>query len=295
MKIFESYDLAELTETIDWTPFFQSWELWGKFPNILKDKVVGEQATKLYEDAKVMLKRMVDEKLVTARAVIGFFPANAVGDDVELYTDESRSEVLQTFSFLRQQMQKGKRHNSCLADYIAPKETGKKDYLGFFACTAGVGVDEVVAKYEADHDDYNSILFKALADRFAEAFTERLHQRVRTEFWNYVPDESLDNEALILEQYQGIRPAPGYPACPDHTEKGKLFELLDATENAGISLTESFAMMPTAAVSGYYFSHPESAYFGLGKIAKDQVEEYAERKGESVEWVERWLAPNLGY
>ncbi|GGO76856.1 methionine synthase [Marinobacterium nitratireducens] len=297
IQVFDDYDLAELVDYIDWTPFFQSWELAGRFPRILDDEVVGEEATRLYHDARAMLARLVDEKLLKARAVIGIFPANSVDDDdIELYTDDSRSEVLMRLHHLRQQTEKVEgKANMCLTDFIAPKESGKQDYYGAFAVTAGIGVDELVAKYEADHDDYNSIMVKALADRLAEAFAERMHARVRQEFWGYAADEQLDNEDLIREKYKGIRPAPGYPACPDHTEKGLLWQLLDVDNKAGISITESYAMLPTAAVSGWYFSHPQSQYFGVAKIGEDQVEDYAKRTGMEKPVAERWLAPNLGY
>jgi 5-methyltetrahydrofolate--homocysteine methyltransferase len=299
LKTFDDYDLAELTRTIDWTPFFQTWELAGKYPNILEDATVGLAARGLYNDAQGMLQRLVGEKWLTARAVIGFWPANAVGDDIEVYTDETRTKVLTTLHTLRQQMVRegggADRANMALADFIAPKETGIADYIGAFAVTSGIGTDEKVREFERDQDDYNSILFKALADRLAESFAERMHQRVRKEFWGYDPGEALSNEALIAEQYRGIRPAPGYPACPDHTEKALLWRLLDAEKNAGITLTDSFAMWPAAAVSGFYFAHPESAYFGLGKIERDQVEDYAKRKGMELRIMERWLAPNLNY
>jgi 5-methyltetrahydrofolate--homocysteine methyltransferase len=244
-----------------------------------------------------MLRQIIQEKWLTARAVIGFYPASTVNDDdVELYTDASRSEVLTTFHFLRQQMHKRRQApNQCLADYIAPKATGIADYIGAFAVTAGIGIEAKLAEFEADHDDYHAILLKALADRLAEAFAERMHERVRKEFWGYASGENLSNEELIREEYRGIRPAPGYPACPDHTEKQTLWELIDPLGNAGISITESFAMLPAASVSGLYFSHPESAYFGTGKIGRDQVEDYAGRKGMPVSEVERWLAPVLGY
>ena len=288
--------LESLLEFIDWTPFFQSWELAGKYPRILTDEVVGEQATKLFEDAKSMLNKIVSEKLLEARAVVGLFPANRVGDDIELYTDDSRTELLTTVHHLRQQTQKIEgRYNHCLSDYIASKESGTPDYLGAFAVTAGIGVDEMVAEFEKDHDDYQSIMVKALADRLAEALAEKLHADVRRDYWGYASEESLDNEALIREEYVGIRPAPGYPACPDHTEKGLLWELLDVEQQVGMTLTDSFAMLPTAAVSGWYFSHPEAKYFGVAKISEDQVEDYAHRKGMELSEAERWLAPNLGY
>lgn len=294
-KVFEEYPLAELVDYIDWTPFFQTWELAGKFPRILDDEVVGLEARKLYDDAQRLLKRIVDEKWLTANAVIGLWPANAEGDDIILYTDENRTNELEILHSLRQQTKKtATAPNIALADYVAPVETGLKDYVGAFAVTAGVGIEKWLQKFEADHDDYNSILLKALADRLAEAFAERMHERVRKEFWGYEPNETLSNEELIKEQYRGIRPAPGYPACPDHTEKPTLFKLLSA-DKANITLTESLAMMPAASVSGLYFAHPESKYFGLGKITKDQVEDYAKRKGMSVEQMERWLGPNLGY
>lgn len=295
-KVFEEYDLSELVERIDWTPFFRTWDLAGTYPRILEDDVIGEAARSLKADADAMLKKIINEKWLTARAVIGFWPANAVGDDIEVYGTEGENAPVATIHCLRQQMPKsGKRANMCLADFVAPKETGIQDWIGGFAVTAGIGADARADLFENAGDDYSSIMVKALADRFAEAFAERMHERVRKEFWGYAADEALDNTALIKEAYQGIRPAPGYPACPDHTEKQTLFELLNAEDNAGIELTESFAMMPAAAVSGYYFSHPDSAYFGIGRIGKDQVEAYAARKGMSVEETERWLAPNLGY
>jgi 5-methyltetrahydrofolate--homocysteine methyltransferase len=296
LKVFDDYDLAELTHYIDWTPFFRTWELAGNYPRILEDPVVGETATQLFADAQAMLQRIVGERWLTARAVIGFWPANAAGDDVELYADESRSKVVSRVHFLRQQVAKRDgRADMCLADFVAPKGSGVADWLGGFAVTAGIGIEQHLKQFEAQHDDYNSIMLKALADRLAEAFAERLHQRVRKEFWGYAPDEDFANEDLVKERYRGIRPAPGYPACPDHTGKPGLFRLLDATANAGITLTESMAMLPTAAVSGYYLAHPESQYFGIGKIGRDQVEDYAARKGEPVQVTERWLAPNLAY
>ena len=293
---FDDYPLGDLVSRIDWSPFFTAWELRGAYPAILDDDVVGEEARRLLRDAEAMLARIVDEKLLRARAVVGLFPANADGDDIEVYTDESRREVRMVIHCLRQQMQKPpSRPNSCLADFVAPRGRGIADYVGGFAVTAGIGVDKLAAAYEADHDDYNSILVKVLADRLAEALAERLHERVRKELWGYAADETLDNEALIHEAYRGIRPAPGYPACPDHTEKGPLFELLDAPAHTGLALTESFAMFPTAAVSGFYFSHPQSAYFGVGRIGRDQAEDYARRKGMELATIEKWLSPNLGY
>ena len=296
-RVFDDYPLAELATRIDWGPFFKTWELSGRYPDILEDDVVGGEARKLFDDATTMLRQIIQEKWLTARAVIGFYPANTVNDDdVELYTDESRGEVLTTFRFLRQQMQKRRQaSNQCLADFIAPKASGVADYIGAFAVTTGIGIEDRLAVFEADHDDYHAILLKALADRLAEAFAERMHERVRKEFWGYAPGENLSNEELIREQYRGIRPAPGYPACPDHTEKQTLWDLIDPAGNAGITITESFAMLPTASVSGLYFSHPGSAYFGTGKIGRDQVESYAARKGMQVHEAERWLAPVLGY
>ncbi|BCJ92267.1 hypothetical protein IZ6_30020 [Terrihabitans soli] len=297
VRAFDNYDLAELAKRIDWTPFFQTWELAGKFPAILDDKIVGEAAKPLYADAQAMLKKLIDGKLITARGVIGFWPANSINDDdIEIYADDSRSKVIAVNHSLRQQMLRDNdRPNFALADFIAPKKSAVPDYIGGFAVNAGEGLDDVVAKFKADRDDYNAILVSALADRFAEAFAERLHERVRKEFWGYAADEALSNEDLIEEKYRGIRPAPGYPACPDHTEKTTLFKLLDATKNAGLELTESMAMYPGAAVSGFYFSHPDAAYFGVGRIERDQVEDYAKRKGMSLSEAERWLSPNLNY
>jgi 5-methyltetrahydrofolate--homocysteine methyltransferase len=295
VRVLEEYPLDDLVPRIDWTPFFQTWELAGHYPAILEDPVVGAAARNLFDDAQRMLGEIVQQKLLTARAVLGFFPAAAVGDDIVLHRDESRTEVLATVHTLRQQMKKDGRPNLALADFVAPLESGVPDYVGAFAVTAGIGLDRLVATFEAAHDDYNGIMAKALADRLAEAFAERLHERVRTEYWGYATDEHLDNRALIKEQYQGIRPAPGYPACPDHTEKRILFDLLGAEEKAHITLTESFAMLPAAAVSGWYFWRPEAQYFGVGKIDRDQVEDYAHRKGMDVAIMERWLAPNLAY
>jgi 5-methyltetrahydrofolate--homocysteine methyltransferase len=294
IKVFENYPLAELVGYIDWTPFFHTWELAGKYPKILHDEVVGNEATQLFADAQAMLTTLVAEHWLQARAVIGFFPANSMGDDIQLYADDSRAEVRAVLHQLRQQMAKpADRPNRCLADYVAPETSNQKDYVGAFAVTTGIGIEVHVARFEAEHDDYNSIMLKALADRLAEAFAERMHQRVRKEFWGYAKAETLDNNALIDEQYQGIRPAPGYPACPDHTEKATLWSLLDPTHNAGIQITESFAMLPTSSVSGWYFSHPEAKYFGTGKINEDQVVDYAARKGLALAVVKRWLAPVL--
>ncbi|MBK8568891.1 MAG: methionine synthase [Nitrosomonadales bacterium] len=297
VRALSDYSLAEISPYIDWTPFFQTWELSGRYPKILNDEVIGEAARNLFHDAQAMLKRIIDEKWLSANAVFGLFPANSVNsDDIEIYTDESRSQVAMTWHNLRQQMVKPEdKPNLSLGDFIAPKESGVADYIGAFAVTTGIGIDERVAEFESKHDDYNSIMLKALADRLAEAFAELLHARVRREFWGYAADEQTSTEDLIDEKYRGIRPAPGYPACPDHTEKRALFELLDAPNKAGITLTESFAMLPTAAVSGFYFSHPQSQYFATAKADKDQIEDYAQRKGLSLEETERWLAPVLNY
>ena len=295
VRRFDDYPLSELVDYIDWMPFFNAWEFHGRFPAILDDPTVGEACRTLYADARRLLARVIDEQWLRASAVAGLFPANARGDDIEVYADESRQQVLARLHHLRQQRRKrADLHNDCLADFLAQRDTGVADYLGAFAVTAGIGLDECVARFEADHDDYSAIILKALADRLAEAFAERLHQRVRTDLWGYAAEEQLDNEALIAEAYRGIRPAPGYPACPDHTEKQTLWQLLDVERNTGIRLTESFAMLPTAAVSGWYFSHPGSRYFAVGKLGRDQVEDYAGRKAWSMEEAERWLAANLG-
>lgn len=292
-RVFGDYPLSELVDRIDWTPFFRTWELAGTYPAILEDEIVGESARSLFADAQAMLKRIIDEKWLTAKAVVGFWPAVRDGDDVLLYEDEDREKSCSKFHFLRQQVQKREgRTNDCLADFVAPAK-GPDDYIGGFVVTAGHGIDEHVERYKAAHDDYNEILLKALADRLAEAFAERMHERVRKEFWGFAADEALENSDLIKERYQGIRPAPGYPACPDHSEKVELFRLLDATEATGVSLTNSYAMLPTAAVSGFYFAHQDARYFGVGKIARDQLEDYAARRGVSVETAERWLRPNL--
>jgi 5-methyltetrahydrofolate--homocysteine methyltransferase len=294
-RVFDDYPLQDLVDTIDWTPFFITWELAGKYPKILQDKVIGAQATELFRDAQAMLRRIVDEKLLRARATVGFWPANRVGaDDIAVYTDESRTETLATLHHLRQQVEKPNgKPNMSLADFIAPVTSGVPDYIGGFCVTTGHGVDEQVAEYAKNHDDYNSIMIKALADRLAESFAEQLHRKVRQELWGYARDEQLSNEELIKERYQGIRPAPGYPACPDHTEKATLFELLDAPNSCGVRLSESFAMSPAAAVSGFYYSHPESSYFAVGKIGRDQLEDIAQRKGEPTRTMERWLRPVL--
>ncbi len=297
IHVFDDYSLAELKDYIDWTPFFMAWELAGKFPRILEDEIVGKEATQLYEDAQAMLEKIITEKWFSAKGVIGLFPANSIGhDDIEVYSNEKRNGLLTTLHSCRQQTEKPPgQANYALADFIAPEETHAPDYVGAFAVACGFGMEARIKQFEDDHDDYHAIMLKALADRFAEAFAERMHERVRKEFWGYHSDEALDNESLISEKYRGIRPAPGYPACPDHTEKPLIWDLLNVEENTGITLTESYAMYPTAAVSGLYFSHPDSRYFGLGKINRDQVKDYAQRKGMEVHQMERWLSPNLGY
>jgi 5-methyltetrahydrofolate--homocysteine methyltransferase len=297
-RAFKGYDLAELVPYIDWTPFFQTWELAGRYPMILNDNKVGAEAKKLFADAQQLLKRMVAEKWITANGVVGFWPANSIGDDVEIYADETRARKIATAHTLRQQIARDnnrERAHTALADFIAPKDSGVADYLGGFAVTAGIGEDEAIEKYIPKTDDYTRILAKALSDRFAEAFAERLHARVRRELWGYAKSETLSNDDLILEKYQGIRPAPGYPAQPDHTEKKTLWSLMDVDNTAGITLTESYAMWPGAAVSGFYYAHPDSHYFGVGKVERDQVEDYALRKGWTVTEAERWLAPVLNY
>jgi 5-methyltetrahydrofolate--homocysteine methyltransferase len=296
IQVFNHYDLAELSEYIDWTQFFSTWQLAGKFPAILKDEIVGKEATELYKDARDLLKQVIDGKWLEARAVIGIFPANACSDDdIEVYANDERTEVKAVLKNLRQQRKKAPgQPNVSLTDFIAPKAT-TEDYVGAFAVTAGIGIEKHVKRFEETYDDYNAIMLKAIADRFAEAFAERLHERVRKEFWAYATDENFDNEALISEKYNGIRPAPGYPACPEHREKETLFDLLNVTENTGIILTESMAMYPAAAVSGWYFGHPKAKYFGLGAIAKDQITDYAERKGWEIAEAEKWLQPSLSY
>jgi 5-methyltetrahydrofolate--homocysteine methyltransferase len=295
VKVFTDYPLAELVPYIDWSPFFHTWELHGQYPKILDDVKVGEEARKLFADAQRMLQELLQGGELKAQAIFGLFPANRVGDDIEVYTDESRQAVRMTLHTLRQQVEKeGDGAYLALSDFLAPKSAGV-DTIGAFAVTAGVGLEPIVERYEKQHDDYSAIMAKALADRFAEALAERLHERVRKEFWGYDAGENLDKTALIREKYQGIRPAPGYPACPDHTEKGLLFDLLQASERINLKLTESYAMWPAAAVSGFYFAHPQSRYFGVGKLGKDQVADYAVRKGMTLQEAERWLAPNLGY
>jgi 5-methyltetrahydrofolate--homocysteine methyltransferase len=296
ITVFDDYPLQDLVEIIDWTPFFQAWELAGKFPAILEDEVVGKAASELYRDAREMLDRITAEKWLTAKAVFGLWPANSAGDDVIVDAAPAGGPGPTTLHFLRQQVDKPvERPDFCLADFIAPKDSGRQDWIGAFAVTAGLGIEPHLERFRAGHDDYNSILLKALADRLAEALAEHLHRRVRKEYWGFDPDESLDNAALIAEKYRGIRPAPGYPACPEHSEKRTLFALLDAERNAGMELTEGFAMLPTAAVSGYYFSHPKSKYFVVGRLSKEQVADYARRKGTSLQQAERWLASNLDY
>jgi len=297
-RVFKNVDLAAIAEYIDWGPFFQTWDLAGPFPAILTDEVVGEAASKVFEEGKALLKKIIEGRWLTANGVIALLPANTVNDDdIEIYTDESRSEVAFTYYGLRQQGLKPvidgvQRPNQCLSDFIAPKDSGKQDYIGMFAVTAGLGIEKYEKRFEDAHDDYSSIMLKALADRLAEAFAEYLHERVRKDLWGYAADEALSNEQLIKEEYKGIRPAPGYPACPEHTVKADVFRVLNANE-IGMELTESFAMFPGAAVSGFYFAHPESKYFTVGKINEDQVVDMAARRGVAKEQLERWLAPNL--
>ncbi|MGB7290351.1 MAG: vitamin B12 dependent-methionine synthase activation domain-containing protein, partial [Candidatus Macondimonas sp.] len=297
VKVFDDYPLAELREFIDWKPFFISWELKGRYPDLLHNPATGEAARRLWDDAQTMLDQLIAERWLRASGVIGLFPAHQVDDDdIVIYRDESRREELTRLHQLRQQGEhRDGVPNRCLADYVAPKDSGVTDYVGAFAVTAGLGCAERVAEFRRNLDDYSAILLESLADRLAEAFAERLHQRVRREFWGYAADEHLDRADLIGEKYRGIRPAPGYPACPDHTEKATLWQLLDVDRHCGISLTESYAMWPGAAVSGWYFAHPQSQYFVLGRLGRDQVVDYARRKGWTLAEAERWLAPNLGY
>jgi 5-methyltetrahydrofolate--homocysteine methyltransferase len=297
-RTFPNYSLASFVPYFDWTPFFQAWELAGRYPQILTDNKVGAEAKKLFDDAQALLKRMVDEKWVTASGVVGFWPANAVGDDIDVYADDTRSSKILTLHTLRQQIARDPSRNRAhlaLADFIAPKDTGLADYIGTFAVTAGLGEDEAIARHIKKTDDYSRIIAKALCDRFAEAFAEALHQKVRKELWGYAKGEKLTNDDLIHEKYQGIRPAPGYPAQPDHTEKASIWSLMDVQNSAGIELTESYAMWPGASVSGLYFAHPDSHYFGVGKVERDQVEDYAARKGWTIAETERWLSPVLNY
>jgi len=295
-RAFAGYDLGELVPFIDWTPFFQTWEMKGRYPGILDDPKAGAAARALFSDAQAMLKRIVAEKWLRANAVIGFWPADAQVDDIVLYTDETRVARAGVLHTLRQQVSRERdTPNLALADFVVPKESGKPDYVGGFAVTTGIGEDAIAARFKEDKDDYSAILLSALADRLAEAFAERLHQRVRKEFWGYAADESFSNDELIAEAYRGIRPAPGYPAQPDHTEKGTLFRVLDAEAKAGMKLTESYAMWPGSSVSGLYIGHPDARYFGVGKIERDQVEDYARRKGWTLAEAERWLGPILNY
>lgn len=296
VTVLDDLDLHEVRKYIDWTPFFMTWQLSGKYPLILRHEVIGEEATKLFNDANAMIDDVINNKKITAKAVFGLFPANSDIDDLIVYADDKRDETIMKLHQLRQQSKKpAGQFNRCLSDYVADKESGIADYMGAFAVSSGFGVDELVKAYDAQHDDYNSILLKAVADRLAEASAEYLHEKIRKEYWGYAPDEDLDNDALIRESYQGIRPAPGYPACPEHTEKGLLWELLNVDENIGMELTSSYAMWPGAAVSGWYFAHPDSKYFAVAKVAKDQVLEYAARKGFTIEQAERWLSANLDY
>jgi 5-methyltetrahydrofolate--homocysteine methyltransferase len=294
VTVLADVPLDELTDSIDWTPFFQTWELAGRYPQILQDKIVGEVASNLFADAQTMLKQIVEEKWLTASAVIGLYPAAADGDDVLLFNPDDETQVCATLNFLRQQKPKAEgRANSCLADYVAPRQSGLQDHIGLFAVTAGLGIERKLAEFEAANDDYQSILLKALADRLAESLAEYVHLQVRTRYWGYVADESLDNEQLINEQYQGIRPAPGYPACPDHSEKRKIFDLLEVTQRIGMQLTDGYAMYPAASVSGYYFAHPQAKYFVLGQIQQDQLQDYAERKLFTVQDLQRVIPANL--
>jgi 5-methyltetrahydrofolate--homocysteine methyltransferase len=295
VRVLDDFPLAELRDFIDWSPFFQTWGLKGTYPRILENEKYGAQATQIFTEANTMLDTVIANKLLTARGVYGFFPANAVGDEVELYTDETRTQVRERFQFLRQQANReGGEPCRSLADFIAPRETGLADYIGGFAVTSGMCLKELCDKFKAEHDDYSAIMAEAIADRLAEAFAECLHKRVRDE-WGYGCAERLTRAEIIQEKYRGIRPAPGYPSCPDHTEKGPLWHLLDVQKNTGMIITESFAMWPGSSVSGLYFAHPAARYFDLGKIDRDQVLDYSERKGMSVAEVERWLGPNLNY
>ena len=297
-RVLKNVDLASLVQYIDWGPFFQTWDLAGAYPGILQDPVVGEAARKVYDDGQAMLKKVIEGRWLTANGVVALLPANSVhDDDIEIYTDESRHEVAFTWHGMRQQTEKPivdgvQRPNQCLADFVAPRSSGIADYIGLFAVTAGLGIEKHEQRFLDAHDDYSAIMLKSLADRLAEAFAEYLHERVRKDLWGYAPEEQFDNVALIRESYRGIRPAPGYPACPDHTVKAEMFRLLDCAE-AGITLTESMAMMPAAAVSGFYLAHPESRYFSVDKIGQDQLEDMAQRRGVEKEFLQRWLAPNL--
>jgi 5-methyltetrahydrofolate--homocysteine methyltransferase len=296
-RVLENIDLATIAQYIDWGPFFQTWDLAGAYPAILQDPVVGETATKLFADGQALLKKIIEGRWLTANGVVSLLPANSVEDDIEIYTDDSRKTLAFTYYGMRQQTEKPvidgvPRPNQCLADFIAPKDSGITDYIGMFAVTAGLGIEKHLKRFEDAHDDFNSIMLKSLADRLAEAFAEYLHERVRTDLWGYVAQEDLDNAALIAEKYQGIRPAPGYPACPDHTVNADMFKVMQATE-IGMTLTDSFAMSPAAAVSGYYFAHPEAKYFSVDKIGEDQLTDLANRRSMNKEELARWLAPNL--
>ncbi len=294
VRVIKNMPIATLRDYIDWTPFFMTWGLAGKYPRILEDKVVGEEASRLYHDALKMLDTIEAQGEISASGMVGLFPANSVGDDIEIYSDESRSEVLQVSHHLRQQTEKKAPFvNHCLADYIAPKASGIADYIGCFAVTGGIGEREIAQRYKDKHDDYNAILVQAVCDRLAEAFAEYLHQQTRKEYWGFAADETLSNDDLIREKYQGIRPAPGYAACPEHTEKQVIWELLDVEQQIGMHLTSSYAMDPGASVSGWIFSHPESRYFAVAKIQQDQLEDYAQRKGWDLLTAEKWLGPNL--
>ena len=294
LTVFSDFSLEELRGYIDWTPFFQTWELNGKYPDLLDDPLRGDAARSLFNDATQMLDTLISEQWLQAKAVVGLFPANSEGDDVLVWEDESREKLLERLVFLRQQKPKAPgRHNRCLADYIAPGDSGIADYVGMFAVTTGLNIERALKPFQAEHDEYQSILLKALADRLAEALAECMHKKVRTQIWGSNPGEQLDSNALIREEYSGIRPAPGYPACPDHSEKSKIFRLLDAENNAEMQLTEGFAMLPAAAVSGYYFAHPDSQYFVIGQVGRDQLKDYARRKHCKIEQAEHWLAANL--
>jgi 5-methyltetrahydrofolate--homocysteine methyltransferase len=296
VKSFDAFPLEEIAPYIDWTPFFRTWEMTGQYPKILHDPVLGSEAQKLFDDARAMLRRIISDKSLTAQGVFGLFPANAEGDDIEVYADDSRKSVRTVLHTLRQQTDKPDgQPNFALSDFLAPRDSGIPDYLGAFAVTTGVGLEKLVEAHARDHDDYGSIMAKALADRLAEAFAECLHRKVRREYWGYAGDESLANEDLVKEKYRGIRPAPGYPACPDHTEKSALFRLLEVEKRTALRLTESYAMWPAAAVSGWYFSHPLSRYFGVGKIGRDQVADYSARKNMTLAETEKWLSPILNY
>ncbi len=296
ITVLKNFPLTELVEFIDWTPFFRTWELKGKYPEILTDEKLGEEATKLFNDAKLQLNKIVRESSLTANGVIGLFPANSVGDDIEIYSDENRISVDNKFFSIRQQNKKATNTNNiALADFVASKDSSVNDYIGAFAVTAGIGIEKIIDKYKSENDDYNVIMIKAIADRLAEAFAELMHQKIRTEYWGYASKEELSNKEIISEKYVGIRPAPGYPAQPDHTEKLTIFELLDVEKNSGIELTENLSMYPAASVSGLYFANAEAKYFSVGKISKDQVEDYAVRKNQSIDETEKWLKPNLNF